>query len=931
VEPKGGLDLSTRAGLLRGGESGPAVVPGRPDESLLVQRVGDGSMPPTKADRLKETEVAALQAWVRSGVEWPTGRTLSPYERSTDRRAGLDWWSLRPPGEPAVPPDPSGWSRNEIDRLILAALLAKGLAPAPPADRPTFIRRATFDLLGLPPAPEEIDAYVNDSSPNADERLIDRLLASPHYGERWGRHWLDVVRFGESDGFENDKLRDHAWRYRDYVINSFNEDKPYNRFVLEQLAGDVLEPVTRDGIIATGFLVAGPWDEIQNVAKSPTEKARAHEEQMEELLGAVGQTFLGLTVNCARCHDHKFDPIPQADYYRLKAVFDGVDHGNRPAATPEEERAHAAAVTPLKARLAGLRAEVARLDAAAGLTARLEPAAVVAGRFDQGLDARRAFVTAPAPGELRRPPITVECWAKLDGAEGFNILVAQSPKESADHWEMYSYAGAGDLSVYLPGYAPAEIRSGVRVTDGQWHHVGFSFSGDGVRLFVDGRLAKQASVARAREPVSGDAVGHLWIGAYPPQKLGCAGVIDEVRIRAGVHDLGSLPMGPLAADDQTIALWRLDGLDVSPLGRLDTIGPPPADDGGRRRQLRAELDRIEAELQAKALPLTYSGIRRQPGPVRVLLRGDLGKPGPVVSPQGLSCVRSPEPDLGLRPDAPEGQRRLKFAEWVVRQDNPLTARVMVNRAWHYHFGQGLVETPSDLGWNGGRPSHPELLDWLARRFVADGWSLKKLHKRIMLSATYRQSSRFAPEAARVDADNRWLWRFTPRRLEGEAVRDAMLAVSGELNPAVGGPSFRPFTVTAINTQFYHLFDKGTPEFNRRTVYRINVNTGKSPFLDALDCPAPSLTVPKRRPTTTPLQALALMNDSFVQRQAQKLADRLRKQAGDPAEQVRLGYRLALGRPPGAGELEGGLKLVAAHGLDSLCWALLNASEFVYVL
>jgi mono/diheme cytochrome c family protein len=931
-EAKGGLDLTHRDGVLRGGKGGPVVVPGNPEESRLVERVAEGSMPPKKAGKpLAAEEVAALRAWVRAGAEWPAGRVLSPFAYTTDRRAGYDWWSLQPVAPLAPPPGDAG--QNPIDAFILAQLRRHGLALASPADRVTFLRRAKYDLLGLPPTPEEVDEFAADTSPDAYERLVDRLLASPHYGERWGRHWLDVACFGESDGFENDKLRDHAWRYRDYVIRSFNDDKPYPQFVKEQLAGDVLEPVTRDGIIATGFLVAGPWDEIQNVGKSQAERMRTHEEQMEELIGAVAQTFLGLTVNCARCHAHKFDPIPQRDYYRLKAVFDGVDHGNRPALTPDEQRAHDAVVAPIRERLARLQAELDRLQddlPADAAGARLDAEALAPGRFGLALDARRAQVTARSKAAFASPPLTVECWAKLDGKRGFNILVANHTKESSDHWELYTYAGTGELSAYLPGYAPAEIKSGLEVTDGQWHHLAMTFDGGRVRLYVDARPVQDAAVTRQR---TGGGEGSLYFGAYPPQKIGCDGQVDEVRISGSVRAIERVPDGPPGTDPHTVGLWHFDRVED---GKFPDAAVPhdlaaAGLAGERQAALRAELKRGEAELAAHPVPLAYSGVRRQPEPTVVFQRGDIRNPGPKVTAGGLSSLRTVQPELGLPADATEGQRRLKFAEWVADPDNPLPARVMVNRIWQYHFGKGLVETPSDFGFNGGRPSHPELLDWLAEQFRAGGWSVKRMHRLIMLSATYRQSSRFDRRAAGFDADDRLLWRFPPRRLEGEAVRDAMLAVSGELNGRVGGPSFRPFMVTTLLTNFYHPLDDGRPDFNRRTVYRMSVNTGRSPLLAALDCPAPSVTMPRRQPTTTSLQALALMNDSFVQRQARRFAERVKTSAGDdPDAQVTLAYRLALARPPRAEERSATAALVREHGLDSACWVLLNASEFLYV-
>ncbi|MFN0053257.1 MAG: DUF1549 domain-containing protein, partial [Planctomycetales bacterium] len=804
-EASGGLDLSQQSTALAGGESGPALVPGAPRESLLVERVAEGSMPPRgKGNRLSPDEVALLTAWVQGGADWPEGRKLSPFELTTDRRAGFDWWSLNPIVRPPVQEEAkTGWARTPIDRFILQQLVSRGIVPSPAADRTTFIRRVAFDLLGLPPEPEEIEAFVSDTSGDAYERLIDRLLASPHYGERWGRHWLDVARFGESDGFENDKLRPDAWPYRDYVIRSFNEDRPYDQFVREQLAGDVLSPITRDGIAASGFLVAGSWDEVQNVAKSPTERLRAHEEQMEELVAAVSQGFLGLTVNCSRCHDHKFDPIPQTDYYRLKAVFEGVDHGRRALLTPEEQSAHDAVVQPLAAQTQALKQRVEDLKSRAGMQIAdtIPENGYIAGRFDETFDPRKTQLALRSKPVWHAPPLTVECWARLNSKAGFNILVANNLKESSEHWELYTYAGSGEFSVYLPGFQPAEIKSGIDITDGTWHYVAWTFDGKRAGLFIDGRQVADVAVERQR---SGGPVGALHFAAYPPGKIGCDGLVDEVRISRVLRPIRGIPDGPFAPDEQTLGLWHFDAREE---GKLRDFTPRPAAGNAPagveetppeqlQEQLAAasrELQQLEAELAKHPLPQVYSGVRRQPDPTTVFLRGDIRKPGPTVAPGGLSAVRTLTSEWSLSPDTPEAERRIRFAEWVASDQNPLTARVIVNRLWQQHFGQGLVEMPSDIGFHGGAPSHPELLDWLAAELISPSgpdamegvsppnenegkkwrpgaWSLKRLHRLILLSATYRQSAQFNPEAAAVDSDNRLLWRFAPRRLEAESVR-----------------------------------------------------------------------------------------------------------------------------------------------------------------
>ena len=986
-DPKSGLDLTRHDAAMKGGDSGPVIVAGKPADSFLIERISDGSMPPENdGRRLTKDEVAAVSEWIKAGAKWPQERVLSAFEITTEKRAGWDWWSLQrvqgsgtsePWGlslRPEVRGQQPGTTGQEpagaIDVFVHRKLAENDLSPSPPADKRTLIRRVYFDLIGLPPSPEQMAAHLADETPDAHQRLADRLLASPHYGERWGRHWLDVVRYGESDGFEHDRYRDAAWPYRDYVIQSLNADKPYDRFVLEQLAGDMLEPVTREGIAATGFLVAGPWDEIQNVGKSESEMKRAHEEQMEEILAAVSQTFLGLTVNCARCHDHKFDPIPQADYYRLKAVFDGIDYGTgekrgeRPWMTPAELVAHEAELVPLRKKADELKQQLARLAAEFPGDAVAEPpeSELVAGRFGKAFDARRGHATAPEKKAYSTPPLTVECWTKLFSKTGFNILVGCNPKGSLDHWEIYTYASTGEFSAYLPGFSPPEIKSGVDITDGEWHHVAMTFDSKHVELFIDGKLVKATDVVRTQ---SGGPSGPLWIGAIPPQKIGCDGLVDEVRVSRVIRRIDAAPPVPLEVDEQTLGLWRLDEIRGGSLPdevqAVAVENPNVAELRRQQESLQSDLKAADAEIVRRAVPVVFAGLRKQPSETFLLLRGDIHKPGPAVVPAALSATRVHRGDLGLDVTSPEGQRRLAFARWVIEPANPLTPRVIVNRLWQYHFGRGLVDTPSDFGFNGGQPSHAELLDWLAAELIRGGWTLKRMHRRIVCSATYRQNSGSRVQGsgtggqesevrgqqaignepaanlqsaiqnpASIDADNRLLWRFAPRRLEAEIVRDAMLAASGELNTQMGGPSFKPFTVTVFNTHFYHLFDSGEPQYNRRTVYRACVTTGKSPLLAVLDCPAPSLAAPKRQETITPLQALALMNDSFVQRQAEKMAQRVAAEAGaDPAAQVGRAYAIAVAREPTEEELAAAVKLVQSQSLRELCWALLNSSEFLY--
>ncbi len=667
-EPKAKLDLTTRAGMLKGGRGGPALVPGNAAESEIWSRVDGGEMPPKKP--LPAEEKALLKRWIEKGAIWQ-GDPLDLLARTTDRRAGFDWWSLQPVRRPSLPGIKDiSWPRNPIDYFILKKLEANGLAPSQEADPATLVRRLTFDLIGLPPTPKEISDFVaackpTESFPWAYSALVERLLASPHYGERWARPWLDIVRFGESNGFEHDELRPNAWPYRDWVIQALNQDLPYDEFVSLQIAGDVLRPNDPAAIAATGFLVAGGYDSVGQKQQSAAMRAVVRQDELEDMISTMSQGVLGLTVHCARCHDHKFDPIRQVDYYRLSAALAGVHHGERPLPNQKE---------------------------------------------------RKAYAVAPSTPEA-----------------------------------------------------------------------------------------------------------------------------------------------------------------------------------------------------------TF-----------LLIRGEPSRKGAEMTPGGVAALGAS--DFRMQADAPDAERRRCLADWITRPDNPLLARVMVNRLWQYHFGAGLVETPSDFGFNGGKPSHPELLDWLADEFRRSGWSMKHMHRLIVTSATYRQASRFRPDAAKTDASNRLLWRKNPMRLEAESLRDTILAIAGKLNPQMGGPSYQDFQMSIRGATYYYVpVVSDAPDKMRRSIYRTWARSGRNPFLDTLDCPDPSTLTPKRAVTTTPLQALVFLNNDFMLRMADHWANRIKADAGDaiPA-QVARAYHLALGRPPTENELNTARRVVANNGLAILCRALLNCNEFLYV-
>jgi hypothetical protein len=871
-------------------------------------------------------------------------------EQTKGHTEGKPHWAFRPIQPPSVPTD----AASVIDYFIKEKLTEQGLQPSPAADRATLIRRLSFDLIGLPPSPAEIKAFVEDASPRAYEHLVERLLASPQYGERWGRHWLDVARFAESDGFEYDRLRPNAWGYRDYVIQSFNQDKPYDRFMQEQVAGDVMAPVTIDRMIAPSLLVCGPWDAAAAIQANVTQRMIAREDEMEDLVSVVGQTFLGLTVNCARCHDHKSDPIPQVDYYRLKSVFEGVKHGERSIMDDAEQKERQAALALLDQSLDKARRQISEVEALGAQRLAKEHPDKPQEIAPTAL-ARWTFAGAPLPmnGELKAGAKLENGLLKLVEANAFyqsDNITKEIREKTLEAWvSLASLEQRGGAVISLEGERGIfdAIVFGERQPK-RWMAGSNSF----VRTVdqplpeetaVPGTFVQMAIVYRADNSIqiyrNGAPLGPAYTPASPLQTFpaGTAHVLLGLRHNGAGN-------GFLKGDIQHAALYdrALGDAEIATSFRAGNGGAALADvlakltqaEQSSRDSALAEMKRLEKsrdELRAKQSRVSYVGTRVEPAVTKLLKRGEVTSPAEVVTPGGLSAIAALAPDFGLPADAPEAARRLKFAAWLADPKNYLPARVMANRVWHWHFAQGLVATPNDIGVSGARPTHPELLDWLAAKFMESGWSVKALHRLIVNSATYQQASTHNAKAAGVDAENQWLWRYAPRRLEAEAVRDSMLAVSGQLNLQMGGPSFRPFTITEFNAAFYHLVDHAEPEFNRRTIYRININSAKDPLLDTFDCPDPSVKTPRRGVTTTPLQALELMNNPFVQRQAYHLAQRAQQAARqDSVAAIQQAYQLALGRLPTPEETKAAFAAAAERGLRSVCWSLLNSTEFLYV-
>jgi len=968
-QQEGGLNLSQALAAEAGGESGRVIEPGMPQESLLWQRVMADEMPPEKA--LSTSEKAVLQKWIADGAKWGTD-PIDPYRFSTENRGGYDWWSLQPVVKPAVPATiDANWPLNEIDSFILASLEPKGIAPSAPADGGTLLRRLYFDLIGLPPILKaengklkeellgiEIDLAEFESQPAVYAAVVDRLLASPHYGERWARHWLDVIRFGESQGFERNRIRENAWRYRDWVIDAFNRDLPYDEFVRQQIAGDVLYPNDLDALLATGFLVCGTWDQVGHQEGSAEMQKAVRQDDLEDLVAAFGQSFLGLTANCARCHDHKFDPISHREYYQLAALLGGATQQEkerqgitaRPSSdayrqwktSRDDRRRELAELEQLIREKYGDSSKANSIDGLQLLylpeetvgtklvdqSGVGEPLNLTSGgkpRFASSGPAKKLIAEAKSSKEF-----SIEVWLTpaTDSQTGPARIVTLSRDSGQRNFTLGQDGNRFDLRFRttktdqngLPSLASPAGTATTRKS-----HIVFTFDATAdVSCYLDGKQV--ASRQFGGDLANWDDNLQLAIGDE---------LTGERRWEGTLHFIAlySKALSP----EQIARNFASESRDVrSGESWQKRLGRASPNEQSRFKQLQQELSRLEQS--EPAIPfdgVAHVVIPKQPPVMHVLARGDYRNPLDVVAPAGLVALASVgiSADFGLKPDAPEAERRAKLASWVSDPRNPLTARVMVNRLWHYHFGQGIVDTPSDFGFAGGRPTHPELLDWMTQTFVDGGWKIKHIQRLIVTSATWKQASNVRNSSAQeIDADNRFLWRSNARRLDGEATRDAMLAVSGALNRKLGGPSFRDVAVKLENN---HEFTDPTGEFNddvnRRTVYRLWARSGNNPLLESLDCPDPSVMLPRRPQTITPVQSLSLLNSRFVEQCARQLSNQIQREAGNEIEPqvVRL-FQKTLGRSPQPSEVETASDFARKRGLEQLCLVLLNTNEFLFV-
>jgi hypothetical protein len=1070
-----GFRIDTREHALRGGDSGTAgIVAGKPDESELFVRIATDdkeSRMPADGEPLSADEQALVREWIAGGAAWPDDlesiATLIPQDAPKPEK-GQNHWAFQPLARPPVPPSAPGTAA--IDAFLLERLAAAKLAMGPEADPRTLIRRVSFDLVGLPPTPEEIHAFEEAcraaGSVDVPYRdLVDRLLASPHYGERWARHWLDVVRFAESHGFEMNKLRPNAWPYRDWVIESLNADKPYDLFVKEQLCGDQL-----GAHAATGFIVGGAKDEV--TSPDPVLTANQRADQLHDMVGTTGSAFLGLTVGCARCHDHKFDPVPQTDYYRLKAVFEGVKHGDRDILPPDNDErlekiaAVKAELLPMQRRMAELQ-PAARLrrtividDLSRDLTVELaKPQGVAnhAGGTDRG--------HAGEPGDIGSLPNLGKEYTWWSAQPG-EAVFAYAPRVAGSFRVWLSW-GAGwktharDVRYVLDADGDPATTADQRViatvdqrlfADGQgdpppdeplWS--GFRDAGthsitETTRLLVMGGAAAAPVTAdvvifeEQKAAEAGGAVAHVRgrvnagenVDAFDPERAkfvrftvlattAAEPCIDELEVfsvdgrnvavgatlsssgdydKSSFHKLAHINDGKYGnkkswisnqigggwvqlewpeAEEVSRVVWSrdrspkpeysdrlatryeiavsLDGkawkmvatqadrlphdyVHADAIGPITTAAELSPNEVAELETLTENVATLSKRLDGlSTLPKAYAGQFTKPEKTHRFFRGDPMAPREEIapgSPTRLGAVWE------LPADAAEADRRRALADWIASPTNPLTARVIVNRLWHYHFGTGIVDTPSDFGVNGGTPSHPELLDWLAGELVdpanpRDRWRLKRIHRLIVTSRAYRQSSEARPDALAADSGARLLWRYPPRRLEAEPLRDAILAVSGSLNTKMGGPGFDLFEPNTNYVKVYVTKTSFTDDDFRRMVYQTKPRAELDTFFGAFDCPDAGQVQPKRTASTTPLQSLNMMNGDFLLDQAARLAKRVEREAGsDSGRQVARAIELAFGRPATEQELVAGRGLVSAHGLPILCRSLYNANEFMMV-
>ena len=822
-------------------------------------------------------------------------------------------WAFQPVVRAALPSvSDTSWLQTPIDAFVLARLDAEQLRPSLRADRVTLIRRASLDLVGMLPSREQVEAFLADSSPDAFQQVVDRLLASPQYGERWGQHWLDLARYADSNGFEFDFERPHAWHYRDYVIDSLNTDKPYDRFLIEQLAGDEISPDSFEALVATGFCRNGPTVGNQNLEKN-------RYDELDDVISTTTEVFLGLTLGCARCHDHKYDPISQRDYYSMLAIFHSMANRDHLIGTPEEIRER----SRIDKEIRDAREELKKLSN--------QPSR---GRWR--LENGELIQEAMAPnvrlffGDAEWTDYTIEVEFQKTGGteEPFNYdagvcLAVRATELNNFYW---AHLGVSDNREHAfevehnGGRTPVFPKVAGNVQRGRWYRLRADVRAELIRVFLDGML-----------------------------------LFD---IRDSRHRRGGIGLGNWL----TTTRWR--NLKVSdPQGKimLDHFPDPaqaiqPAEQSGSttRDLVNARIADLESVKARLPIAMSVFDPKPQPRVTKLFVRGDHRNPGPIVEPAVPAILSSELVEFPSPPESAKSTgRRRRLAEWLASSENPLTARVMVNRLWQYHFGVGLVETSSNFGVNGTEPSHPRLLDWLAVKFMKSGWSIKHIHRLIMTSSVYQQSAQMRSESEAIlrliDPDNRLLWRFPRRRLEAEVLRDRILAASGTINLQMHGPGVRPrihpSVIATSTTRKWPTIEREGPEHWRRSVYIFTRRSVRLPMLEAFDAPTTTESCAHRQTTIVPTQALQLMNDAFTNEQAAHMADSVVQSVGnDVSLQVDEVFWRTLARKPSDSEKDDCVGFIleqrsyhASRGVNAnrkaladLCHVMYSLNEFVYL-
>lgn len=963
---EGGLALDSAAGLLAGGDSGPVVLLDDPLRSPLLEAIlpsgSDNAEPPAMPKgrpALVKDEIAVIRSWLEGKAVWPEGQTLTAKDAPD-----AAWWSLQPLSTVATPLDAHANRRasdriaikqriesqavnnqaptNFVDGFIRAKQREVGLEHAPRAARRELIRRVSFDLMGLPPTIDEVNAYVSDERPDAYERLVDRWMASPAYGERWARHWLDVVHYGETHGYDKDKLRLNAWPYRDYVIRSLNNDKPYRQFVAEQVAGDVLSPNNSDAIEAVGFLSAGPWDFIGHaeVPETRLDGKIARHLDRDDMVQNTFLTFQSLTIGCAQCHNHKFDPISQQEYYGLQAVFAALDRADRQYYRDPDLQARYTALQTLEQSLRRQKAQYQEAfkqaggEALADLDKQLSAAQSTKSKYPAEHGYHSNIETSPehskwvqidlgAPTELSR----IEWVACHDDFAGIGDGFGAPPRwrietsNSADFSTDRRIIAEQTDAARNPGIEPQSFA----VKDISARYVRFTAmqlalrQNDYIFALAELRTLDRAGANCALgKPVSAsDSID-------APVRWARANLVDDKY--------------PVAANKTAI-----DKLAIARAALIERVIPPELRE--REHQVTSQLATIEAAMKSLPPPATtylatiyhgqgpFSGTGSQGGKprvVQVLPRGDVSRAGPEAVPCALACLSSLDPQLGSI-DSSDAHRRAALARWLTDSDNPLTWRSIANRIWSYQFHRGIVDTPNDFGRMGGMPTHPELLDQLAIH-VRDHQSLKKIQRLLLLSATYQQSSQAPEGRAEADPDNRLLARSPRKRLGAEAIRDAMLSVAGLLRREMGGPSYQDFVIERPEHSphyEYALHDPRDPATMRRSIYRFIARSQTQPLMTSLDCADPSMQVDVRNESNSATQALTLLNNAFTLMAAEEWAARAATHRNAESV-VQAMFADATSREPSAEELQALQHLANQHGLTTVARVVFNLNEFLYV-